>query len=229
VNFLEMNTRLQVEHPVTEMVTGVDLVADPIRVAAGEPLPYKQSDIQVRGWAIECRIAAEDPFNNFLPSVGSVNFVSMPGGPGVRVDSALYDGLEISYYYDPLIAKLCTWGRDRQEAIQRMRRALREFKIVGVNTNIPFHLQVMDNSHFLTGKLDTGFVEKHYRPQQENGLREERVALLAAAVLTHRQGRASQRPPPGKPPQSRWRLRGRQASSGQSRWAEGRVAWRNDI
>ena len=213
---------------MTELVTGVDLVADQIRVSADQPLPYKQSDIQVRGWAIECRIAAEDPFNNFLPSVGSVDFVSVPGGPGVRVDSALYDGLEISYYYDPLIAKLCTWGRDRQEAIQRMRRALREFKIVGVSTNIPFHLQVMDNPQFLTGSVDTGFVEKHYRPSQTNGLREERVALLAAAVLTHRRGRASQNPPSGtQPPQSRWRLRGRQASSGQNRWAEGKVAWRN--
>jgi acetyl-CoA carboxylase biotin carboxylase subunit len=227
VNFLEMNTRLQVEHPVTEMVTGVDLVADQIRVAAGEPLPYKQSDIHVRGWAIECRVAAEDPFNNFLPSVGSVNFVSVPGGPGVRVDSALYDGLEISYHYDPLIAKLCTWGRDRQEAIQRMRRALREFKIVGVNTNIPFHLQVMENPHFLTGKVDTGFVEKHYQPRQDNGLKEERVALLAAAVLAHRRDRSSQRTPPQKPSPSRWRLRGRQASTGRGRWAGDKVAWRN--
>ncbi|HLA19310.1 MAG TPA: biotin carboxylase N-terminal domain-containing protein, partial [Dehalococcoidia bacterium] len=121
VNFLEMNTRLQVEHPVTELVTGVDLVADQILVAAGEELSYREVSIQ--GWAIECRVAAEDPFNSFLPSVGTVSFVSVPGGPGVRVDSALYDGLEISHYYDPLIAKLCTWGRTRREAIQRMRRA----------------------------------------------------------------------------------------------------------
>ncbi len=227
VNFLEMNTRLQVEHPVTEMVTGVDLVADQIRVAAGEGLPYRQADIRVRGWAIECRVAAEDPFNNFLPSVGTVSFVTMPGGPGVRVDSALYDGLEISYHYDPLIAKLCTWGRNRQEAIQRMRRALREFKIVGVSTNIPFHLQVMEDAHFQTGKLDTGFVDKHFQPRQENGLDEERVALLAAALLAHRQRRGSRPPRRGAGPLSGWRLRGRRESMGQGRWAERRGRWGN--
>ena len=226
-NFLEMNTRLQVEHPVTEMVTGADLVADQIRVAAGEPLPYKQSDIRVQGWAIECRVAAEDPFNNFLPSVGAVSLVTVPGGPGVRVDSALYDGLEISYHYDPLIAKLCSWGRNREEAIQRMRRALREFKIVGVSTNIPFHLQVMENAHFLTGKLDTGFVEKHFQPRHENGLGEERVALLAAALLAHRQRRSSRPAPPRTAPLSSWRLRGRRQGVGHGRWAEGRGVWRN--
>jgi len=226
VNFLEMNTRLQVEHPVTEMVTGVDLVADQIRVAAGEPLPYQQADIRVRGWAIECRVATEDPFNNFLPSVGTVSFVTVPGGPGVRVDSALYDGLEISYYYDPLIAKLCTWGRDRQEAIQRMRRALREFKIVGVSTNIPFHLQVMENIHFQTGKLDTTFVEKHYRPRQENGLAEERVALLAAALLAHRR-----RGPPQRATATAavngWRARGRRQGVGGAGWVMRGRPWRN--
>src|SRR3990172_11443869 len=206
VNFLEMNTRLQVEHPVTEMVTGVDLVADQILVASGEELPYREAPIQ--GWAIECRLAAEDPFNSFLPSVGTVSFVSVPGGPGVRVDSALYDGLEISHYYDPLIAKLCTWGRTRHEAIQRMRRALREFKIVGVSTNIPFHLQVMENTHFLAGELDTTFVEKYFQPRQENGLREERVALLAAALLARH--RKEMRAPDGAaraPSPSGWRLR----------------------
>src|SRR4030043_1460566 len=174
-SFLEMNTRLQVEHPVTELVTGVDLVADQIRVAAGEPLPYRQGHIRVRGWAIECRIAAEDLFNDFLPSMGRVSFVSEPGGPGVRVDSALYNGVDIPYYYDPLIAKLCTWGRDRQEAIQRMRRALLEFKIVGVSTNIPFHLQVMNNPHFMTGRLDTAFVETHFRLDQPDPLKDAKT------------------------------------------------------
>jgi acetyl-CoA carboxylase biotin carboxylase subunit len=206
-NFLEMNTRLQVEHPVTEMVTGVDLVADQILVAAGEELPYREPPIQ--GWAIECRIAAEDPFNNFLPSVGTVSFVSAPGGPGVRVDSAIYDGFEISYYYDPLIAKLCTWGRNRLEAIQRMRRALREFKIVGVSTNIPFHLQVMEDQHFIQGRLDTSFVERRFDPNKENGLPEEQVALLAAAVLTHRKG-ARRSPGPDRERRANgWRLRNR--------------------
>jgi acetyl-CoA carboxylase biotin carboxylase subunit len=207
VNFLEMNTRLQVEHPVTELVTGVDLVADQILVAAGQELPYREARIQ--GWAIECRIAAEDPFNNFLPSVGTVSFVSVPGGPGVRVDSALYDGLEISYHYDPLIAKLCTWGRNRREAIQRMRRALQEFKIVGVSTNIPFHLQVMEDAHFVQGRLDTGFVEKRFDARKENGLGEAQVALLAAAVLAHRKGGRRTARPDASPRRGSWRLRNR--------------------
>ena len=210
MNFLEMNTRLQVEHPVTEMVTGVDLLADQILVAAGEDLPY--SEVNIQGWAIECRVAAEDPFNSFLPSVGTVSFVSVPGGPGVRVDSALYDGLEITHYYDPLIAKLCTWGRTRGEAIQRMRRALREFKIVGVNTNIPFHLQVMEDAHFIQGRLDTGFVERRFRGRRENGLREEQVALLAAALLAQRRGAAGR--PAGHQRGGAWRMRDRPGRGG---------------
>ena len=219
VNFLEMNTRLQVEHPVTEMVTGVDLVGDQILVAAGEELPYGEASVQ--GWAMECRIAAEDPFNNFLPSVGTVSFVSVPGGPGVRVDSALYDGLEISYYYDPLIAKLCTWGRTRLETIQRMRRALREFKIVGISTNIPFHLQVMEDAHFVQGKLDTTFVERRFEPRKENGLGREQVALLAAAVLAHRKGRGRRRTSSRERRFSGWRLRHHAG-----RWDAGAWGWR---
>jgi len=207
VNFLEMNTRLQVEHPVTELVTGVDLVADQILLAAGEDLPYREVSIQ--GWALECRIAAEDPFNNFLPSVGTVSFVSVPGGAGVRVDSALYDGLEVSYHYDPLIAKLCTWGRTRMEAIQRMRRALREFKIVGISTNIPFHLQVLDDTHFLQGKLDTSFVEKRFDPRQDHGIAHEELALVAAAVLAHRKGTRRPKAQSGRGRESRWRLMNR--------------------
>ncbi|HZP26603.1 MAG TPA: acetyl-CoA carboxylase biotin carboxylase subunit [Dehalococcoidia bacterium] len=213
INFLEMNTRLQVEHPVTELITGMDLVADQIRVAAGEELRYKQSDVHINGWAIECRIAAEDPFNNFLPSVGTVQLMSVPGGPGVRLDSALYDGMEVSIYYDPMIAKLCTWGRDRNEAIVRMRRALREFKIVGVHTNIPFHLQVLENPYFLAGRLDTAFVEKHFRPSSSNGLQEERVALLGAAVLVHLRGnRPATGPAANQPQATRWRSQGRAAA-----------------
>ena len=204
VIFLEVNTRLQVEHPVTELVTGVDLVADQILVAAGEELPYRE--VSVQGWALECRIAAEDPFNNFLPSVGTVSFVSVPGGPGVRVDSALYDGLEISYHYDPLIAKLCTWGRTRLEAIQRMRRALREFKIVGINTNIPFHLQVLEDTHFLQGKLDTTFVERRFAPRRDHGMVHEQLALLAAAVLAHRKGARRPNAQSRRPKGSGWRL-----------------------
>ena len=221
-SFLEMNTRLQVEHPVTELVTGVDLVADQILVAAGEPLPYRQGHIRVRGWAIECRIAAEDPFNDFLPSMGKVSFVSEPGGPGVRVDSAIYNGLDIPYFYDPLIAKLCTWGRTREEAIQRMRRALLEFKIVGVSTNIPFHLQVMNNPHFVAGRLDTAFLEKHFRLDQHDPLKDEKIALVAAAVLTYHRRREAPKAAPAAPANaSAWRSQGRPGDA----WGVRRVAW----
>ncbi len=224
INFIEMNTRLQVEHPITEFVTGVDLVADQIRVASGERLSYRQDDVVMRGWAIECRISAEDPFNSFLPSVGDITFVSEPGGPGVRLDSALYEGLEISMYYDPLIAKLSTWGRDRAEAINRMRRALSEFKIVGVHTNIPFHLQVMDDQDFKEGRLDTGFVEKRFTGLDINGEAEE-MALLAA-VLAHRMRK---QPPASKTAangrESGWRTVNRQSQMRRP-WSGG---WRRSI
>jgi acetyl-CoA carboxylase biotin carboxylase subunit len=137
--FMEMNTRLQVEHPVTELVTGVDLVCEQIRVASGLPLSFGQADIQPRGHAIECRISAEDPFNNFLPAIGVVEALREPLGPGVRVDSALYEGLDVTVDYDPLLSKLIVWGTTREEAIRRMRRALDEYQIVGVRTTIPFH------------------------------------------------------------------------------------------
>ncbi|HET9492800.1 MAG TPA: acetyl-CoA carboxylase biotin carboxylase subunit, partial [Chloroflexia bacterium] len=136
--FLEVNTRLQVEHPVTELVTGIDLVLEQFRVAAGRPLRMKQHDITIRGHAIECRIAAEDPFNNFVPSLGMIAELSEPGGPGVRVDSSLYRGAKVSVYYDPMVAKLIVWAPTRAHAILRMRRALQEYRIVGVQTNIPF-------------------------------------------------------------------------------------------
>jgi acetyl-CoA carboxylase biotin carboxylase subunit len=183
--FLEMNTRLQVEHPVTEIVAGVDLVADQIRVAAGETLAYTQETVPRRGWAIECRIVAEDPRQGFVPSVGAVAFAREPAGPGVRVESALYDGFEVSMYYDALVAKVTAWGRDRDEAIRRMRRALSEFKIVGVETNLQFHAQVMDNPYFRAGQIDTDFLAKHFDPHYEQPVEGEDAALIAAALLTH--------------------------------------------
>jgi acetyl-CoA carboxylase biotin carboxylase subunit len=183
--FLEMNTRLQVEHPVTEIVAGVDLVADQIRVAAGEPLAYTQETVPRRGWAIECRIVAEDPRQNFIPSVGTIAFAREPAGPGVRVESALYDGFEVSIYYDALVAKVTAWGRNRDEAIRRMRRALSEFKIVGVETNLQFHVQVMDNPYFRAGQIDTDFLEKHFDPNYEPPQEGEDAALIAAALLSH--------------------------------------------
>ncbi|HEX5165619.1 MAG TPA: hypothetical protein VFV93_09510, partial [Thermomicrobiales bacterium] len=183
--FLEMNTRLQVEHPVTEIVAGVDLVADQIRVAAGESLAYTQETVPRRGWAIECRIVAEDPRQNFIPSVGTIAFAREPAGPGVRVESALYDGFEVSIYYDALVAKVTAWGRNREEAIRRMRRALSEFKIVGVETNLQFHVQVMDNPFFRAGQIDTDFLVKHFDPNYEPPQEGEDAALIAAALLSH--------------------------------------------
>jgi acetyl-CoA carboxylase, biotin carboxylase subunit len=158
--FIEMNTRIQVEHPVTELVTGIDLLKAQIRVAAGEPLGFKQEDIQIRGWAIECRINAENPEKNFMPSPGTIEFYHVPGGPGVRVDSAAYQGYTIPPYYDSMVGKLIVWGADRDEAIQRMKRALEEFVIEGIHTTIPFHLKVLDNAFFRKGEVYTNFIQR---------------------------------------------------------------------
>ncbi len=186
VEFLLVNTRLQVEHPVTEWITGRDLVADQIRVAAGEPLGYTQADVVRRGHAIEARITAEDPWNNFLPSLGLVEYVSEPSGPGVRVDSAIYSGGDIPYFYDPMLAKVITWGRDRAQAIERMKRALREYIVVGVQTNIPFHLQLLDDERFLRGDIHTGFLDTEFAMAPADGRDgTDDVALMVAAILSH--------------------------------------------
>ncbi|SFJ55990.1 acetyl-CoA carboxylase biotin carboxylase subunit [Thermoflavimicrobium dichotomicum] len=159
--FMEMNTRIQVEHPVTEMITGYDLIKEQIRIAAGYPLSMKQEDIQINGWAIECRINAENPAKNFMPSPGKVVSYFPPGGYGVRVDSAVYPGCEISPFYDSMVAKLIVWGKDREEAIQRMKRALDEFVVKGVNTTIPFHRKLMDHEVFVSGNFNTKFLETY--------------------------------------------------------------------
>lgn len=158
--FIEMNTRVQVEHGVTEMLTGVDIVKEQIRIAAGEPLQYRQEDIQRNGWVIECRINAEDPKNDFRPSPGKITRYIVPGGPGIRVESAVYSGYAISPFYDSMIAKLLAWGRDRDEAIARMQRALGEFIIEGVETTIPFHQQVLGNAFFRKGEVYTNFIQR---------------------------------------------------------------------
>jgi len=158
--FLEVNTRLQVEHPVTELVTGIDLAKEQIRIASGAPLSFSQNDVQWRGSAIECRIYAEDPENNFLPSIGKIQSYREPNGIGVRVDSGLSKGDSVSMYYDPLISKLITWGRDRNEAIERMKRALEEYIISGVQTVIPFHKQVMNHPDFIAGNISTHFIDE---------------------------------------------------------------------
>ncbi len=158
--FIEMNTRIQVEHPVTEMVTGIDIVKEQIKIAAGERLPYQQKDIHMRGWAIECRINAEDPAYDFRPSPGTVEQYLLPGGPGIRVDSAVYPGYTIPPYYDSMIAKLIVWGQTREEAIARMKRALQEFTVKNVATTIPFHLKVLDNAFFQRGEVYTNFIQR---------------------------------------------------------------------
>ncbi len=158
--FLEVNTRLQVEHPVTEMVTGIDLAKEQIRISAGAPLSFSQNDVQWRGAAIECRIYAEDPENNFLPSIGKIQSYREPNGIGIRVDSGLAKGDSVSMYYDPMISKLITWGRDRSEAIERMKRALDEYVISGVQTVIAFHKQVMNHPDFIAGNISTHFIEE---------------------------------------------------------------------
>jgi acetyl-CoA carboxylase biotin carboxylase subunit len=157
--FMEMNTRIQVEHPVTELITGIDLVKWQIRVAAGEPLTVKQEDVRFDGWAIECRINAERPDKNFMPSPGTIQFYLPPGGNGVRVDSACYQGYKIAPFYDSMIAKLIVWGKDRKEALERMNRALREFAIDGVHTTIPFHLKVINHPKFVSGDFHIQFLE----------------------------------------------------------------------
>jgi acetyl-CoA carboxylase, biotin carboxylase subunit len=210
--FLEMNTRLQVEHPVTEAVTGIDIVKEQIRIAAGLPLKHMQYDIKFQGWAMECRINAEDPFRGFLPSTGMITQALLPSGPGIRVDSGVYSGFEISPYYDALIAKLIVHAETREETIARMKRALKEFRVIGVRTNIPFHQALMENQDFLDGNFDTRFVNDEVPPfsgdQKDKNIPE--VAALAAVLATHDRAHRSaiviQRP---KRDTSNWKWMGR--------------------
>ncbi|AKN33087.1 acetyl-CoA carboxylase [Clostridium carboxidivorans P7] len=157
--FMEMNTRIQVEHPITEMVTGVDLIKEQIKIAAGEPLSFSQEDIEIKGHAIECRINAEDASRNFMPSPGKIEGLYLPGGFNVRIDSAVYSGYKIPPYYDSMIAKLIVYGKDREEAIWKMRRALGEFIIEGVKTNIDFQFELINDENFIKGTYDTRFIE----------------------------------------------------------------------
>jgi acetyl/propionyl-CoA carboxylase alpha subunit len=184
--FLEMNTRIQVEHPVTELVTGVDLVKAQIQVAAGMQLPFKQSDLAQRGWAIECRIYAEDPAAGFVPAPGKIDTLRFPDGPGVRVDAGVYEGSEVSLYYDPMIAKLATWGRNRGEAIDRMRRALAECTIAGeLTTNLEFHRWIVEQPGFLAGDFDTNYINQEYHPEKlMRGEDPTRLAAILAAAVT---------------------------------------------
>ena len=197
--FLEMNTRIQVEHPVTELVTGVDLVQWQLRIAAGERLPFTQAELAPRGWAMECRITSEDPANGFLPSTGRVQFLHVPTGPGVRWDGGIETGSEISLYYDPMLAKLIVWAADRAQAIERMHRALLELTIDGVDTSRDFHLRMMENEDFRRGAIDIQWLEKHLAeltnvaPPAEGVVR----AAIAAALLAERERGAPRHSPAG--------------------------------
>jgi acetyl-CoA carboxylase biotin carboxylase subunit len=187
--FLEMNTRLQVEHPVTELVTGIDIVKEQIRIARGRSLRHTQEDIRMKGWAIECRINAEDPNHNFIPSSGYITHMLVPTGPGVRVDTGVYIGCEVTPYYDSLISKLIVWGETRGEAILRMRRTLEEYAIIGVRTNISFHQRLMDSPRFMGGQYDTRFVEERFSIEaaEENKISQPEVAALIATLVAHQQ------------------------------------------
>jgi acetyl/propionyl-CoA carboxylase alpha subunit len=181
--FLEVNTRLQVEHPITEFITGYDLVREQFRIAEGAKLPFKQKDIVLRGHAIEVRIQAEDVWNEFLPSLGKVSYVRHPGGAFVRNDSALYPGLEVSGYYDSLLSKLIVWDMTREGAIARMKRALEEMRVAGVSTTIPFHRFVMSNRTFADGALSTKFVEEEFTAERKEEMYAGLLARSTPAFL----------------------------------------------
>jgi acetyl-CoA carboxylase biotin carboxylase subunit len=210
--FLEMNTRLQVEHPVTELVYGVDLVREQLRIAAGKPMRVHAGTLNPRGHAIECRITAEDPFNDFLPATGTVLYLRVPGGPGVRWDGGVESGNAVTLFYDPLLGKLIVWAETREIAIRRMRRALRELVIVGLPTSQAFHLRVMDDPAFQRGELDIRYVERIGLAQLGSETRAELVRPLAVvAALLAEERRAIVRPPPAHAPDrvTAWELEGR--------------------
>ncbi len=217
--FLEMNTRIQVEHPITERVVGVDLVKAQIEIATGAPLPFKQQNLVQTGHAIECRICAEDPANKFLPSPGTIRGLRIPGGFGVREDTGVYEGYEISVFYDPMLSKLIAWGEDRTDAILRMTRCLEEYQVRGVKTNIPFHLWVMRNKHFLEGDYDTDFIDTHF--SKENliqGTHHKEVAWIGAALEAWHRDQKRLRMmlsvPENGQTESPWKLQGRREALG---------------
>jgi acetyl-CoA carboxylase biotin carboxylase subunit len=216
--FLEVNTRLQVEHPVTEMVTGLDLVHLQIRIAAGEPLPFRQQEVQLRGHAMECRIYAEDPDNNFFPSPGKITLLLIPGGPGIRRDSGMYEGWSVPLEYDPLLAKLIGYGSDRRQTIMRLRRALHEYFVGGIKTNISLFRRILKNPEFMAGKLDTGFLDRLLASPETDPVKSEHpdIAAIAAGVFAvleqatpTRNGSADAQTQPAKNGASGWKQAGR--------------------
>ena len=183
--FLEMNTRLQVEHPVTELITGIDLVEQQIKIARGEQLAFTQSDLLIRGHALELRVCAEDPLNNFLPSIGRLTTYTKPSGEGVRVDDGYEEGMDIPIYYDPMIAKLVTYGSNRTEAIQKMKEAIKAYKIEGVATTLPFGTFVMEHEAFISGHFDTNFVKQYYTPDKIKEKQQSNAAIAAMAAVKY--------------------------------------------
>jgi propionyl-CoA carboxylase alpha chain len=181
--FLEMNTRLQVEHPVTEMITGLDLVELQIRVARGEKLPFQQEDLHINGHAMELRVYAEDPLNNFLPSVGRLNRYKLPTGDGIRVDGGFEEGMEVPIYYDPMLAKLVVHGANRSEAIQKMKDAIAAYEVDGVSTTLPFGVFVMDHPAFVSANFDTHFVNNYYTPEQLIERQKDAAGIAALLAL----------------------------------------------
>ncbi|HVN56493.1 MAG TPA: acetyl-CoA carboxylase biotin carboxylase subunit [Anaerolineaceae bacterium] len=203
-HFIEVNPRVQVEHPVTEMVTGLDLVTLQLQLAAGMPLRYGQEEITARGWAIEGRILAEDPESGFLPATGEILYLKEPGGPGVRVDSALYIGMPVLAEYDSLLAKVICWGENRESAAQRLRRALVEFQIGGIPTDLEFLCEVVGSQNFLAGRADTTYLDTFQLPPRNGEEPLEREIALATAILAHQAGQNSQSETNGKEG-SQWR------------------------
>ncbi len=223
--FLEMNTRLQVEHPVTELVLGIDLVKEQIQIAAGEKLAWRQEDVRLRGAAIECRIYAEDPTNNFFPSPGTISRLQVPAGPGVRRDNGVYEGWTVPLEYDPLLSKVAVWGTERAEAIARMRRALGEYEIFGIKTNVPFFRRLLEHPEFVAGRMDTGFIDRvlaaGLMEEAPPSPEEERVAMLAAAL--HAGGDEGKKTP-ASTRESTWKNAGRDLLLNQ--WPH-RGSWRS--
>jgi len=213
--FLEMNTRLQVEHPVTELVTGIDLVREQITVASGAPLSFSQDEVRWHGHAIECRVYAEDPDNSFFPSPGTISHLLVPSGPGIRDDSGVEENSEVSIHYDPLVSKLSAWGRTRDEAIDRLRRAIDEYEIGGIKTTLPFFREIVRDDEFRSGRLDTGFISRfntrRTNKAEERDQESQDLALITAAVHYARLQRQAAGDGETSGNQSRWKTSGRAA------------------
>jgi acetyl-CoA carboxylase biotin carboxylase subunit len=217
--FLEMNTRLQVEHPVTEMITGIDLVKEQIKIARGEKLSFTQEDLKMRGHAIELRVYAEDPLNNFLPDIGKLVQYKKPEGPGVRVDDGYEEGMDIPIYYDPMLAKLVSYGKDRTEAIERLIRAIDDYKIVGVRNTLQFGKFVLRHQDFVSGKFDTNFVGKNYKPEYLKTENEDEIEI-AALVAEHLFGKISSKSTASTKSGSA------NSQAGRSNWVKNRSSYR---